>query len=217
MSALEKADFFSIPREVGGCIDCGITTITYRDEKRIHEVIDRGGARIPTLAALQTRLRDATKPFEMFTMPTRANYAALLDAGWKPNDTLDRNGWTMLNYAVLGGDPAAVDLLLNRGARVNAPALENAYAVRILELLWKAGRVQANSAQARTLIWQAASNNWDENVDWLTAQGVDVSAPQPGTGITPLMAAFKAGYEESFSALLRNRARISEMQMAGRY
>jgi ankyrin repeat protein len=214
-AALDKADFFRIPREVGGCIDCGITTITYRDEKRIHEIVDVGFARLPALADLQSVLHAAAKPFEMFATPNRANYAALLDAGWKPNDTLDGAGRTMLNYAVLGADPAAVELLVNSGAAVNRQALEHAYSVPILEKLWKASRVQPASAQAQSLLWTAASSNWDENVDWLAAQGVDVNAPQPETGITPLMAAARAGYHNSFDVLIRHKARIDARDANG--
>jgi hypothetical protein len=214
IAALEAARFFGLPRVVGGCTDCGIVTVTYRDQRRIHEVVDRGFAKIPVLKELQARLRETAKPFDLYAKPTRANYAALLEAGWNPNQDLDDQDGTMLNYAVAGGEPAAIELLLSRGAVVNRRALETLTSPDALALLWNAARVRPASEQAHALMWLAARDNRVAIIEWLVAKGVEVDAPQPGTGITPLMIAARGG-QKSFDALLRHRARTDLRDASG--
>jgi len=207
LAAIRAAGFFYLPRRVGRCIDCAIATVTYRDERRVHEVVDLGLSRIPALAEIKTRLRDAAKPLDMYARPIRANYAALLDAGWNPNDDLDGVGGTMLNYAVAGGKAEAVELLLSRGAVVNRRALESAMSPEVVDLLWTVAGVRPASEQARGLLWIATRNRWDRNVAWLVAKGVDVNSAQPETGTTALMLAARFGHESTVEVLLSHKAR----------
>ena len=215
LAAIRKAGFFSLPRQVGRCFDCAIATVTYRDQRRIHEIVDLGFARIPALVEIQNRLREAARPFDVYATPTRANYGALLDAGWKPNDDIDDAGGTMLNYAVLGAKPDAVELLLSRGAAVNRSALESAILPDTLSLLWNAARIRPASEQARELLWLAARRRLDGNIAWLVARGVDVNSPQPATGTTALMVAARFGHETSVDALLALRARTNLRDVNG--
>jgi ankyrin repeat protein len=139
----------------------------------------------------------------------------LLDHGWNPNEDLDGQGGTMLNYAAEGEEPAAIELLLSRGAVVNRRALETPTSVDALALLWDAARVRPASAQARALLWRAARDNRVGIIQWLLDKGVDVDAPQPGTGTTPLMIAAKSPGTENFDALLRHGARVGLRDASG--
>jgi len=215
LAAIHSAGFFYLPRRVGRCFDCSIATVAYRDRRRIHEVVDLGFARIPALVEIQTRLRDAAKPLDVYARPTRANYAALLDAGWNPNDDLDDVGGTMLNYAVAGGKADAVELLLSRGAVVNRRALESAMSPESLDLLWTAAGVRPASEQARSLLWLATRNRWDRNVAWLIAKGVDVNSAQPEAGTTALMLAARFGHESTVDVLLSHKARTDLRDVKG--
>jgi ankyrin repeat protein len=213
--AFLDAGFFSLPTQVGACFDCGIVTLKYRDERRVHEVVDVGFARLPSLAALEARMRKAAEMFDHYSAPSPANYQKLLDAGWDPNEVLDDAGGTMLNYAVAGMDHEAVKLLLSRGARVNRRALEGASTVGMLEPLWTSARVTRGSSAAQSLLMIAAASNWTPNISWLIKQGVDVNAPEPEFRITPLMAAARAGYRDSVELLLERGARIDARDASG--
>ncbi len=207
LKALDDAAFFDTPRVVGGCLDCGTLIVTYRDQRRVHEVVDTGSAKLPKLASLHSRLLDAEKVFEPYIMPSAANYTKLLAMGRDPNAPLGPNGETMLNYAVTGLDAAAVDLLLRRGARVNSLALDNASELPILKLLWPAARLKADSAQALSLLVTAAGGNWTQNLTWLIDRGVAVNGVDARTGLTPLMAAARGGYADLVFLLLKRGAR----------
>jgi uncharacterized protein len=73
----------------------------------------------------------------------------LLDAGAAP----DREGWTPLHYAACGPDPAVVGLLLDRGARIEAP-----------------------SPNRTTALMMAARYGDERSVDLLLARGADLRA-----------------------------------------
>jgi len=217
VAAFQEAGFFELAAEQDGrCVDCGLTILRYRDERRSHAVRVSGAARhIPKLAALMTRVSEAADRFKGFLEPSVENYRALLAMGRDPNQPLDPSGDTMLNYAVRGIDSDAVPFLLARGARVNTRALEHASMPSTLEPLWRSAQVSAASEQARSLLMNAASGNWTENISWLVAHGVDVNVVDPATGTTPLMAAAQSGYERSLTLLLSVGARPEQRDADG--
>ncbi len=81
----QEADFFHIPRlDVTRVVfDAVVITVTYKDERRIHETVDaiRG---LPRLTQLEKRLRAAAN-VERFLKPSLSLYQELLRSGWDVN------------------------------------------------------------------------------------------------------------------------------------
>jgi len=212
---IQAARFFDIPRLSDTfCLHCVRTTLTYRDERRIHEVVIVGRSD-SGLDALRQQLADAARIFAKYAAPSAANYQQLLSEGWSPNDTLAFPDLTMLNFAVIGGDADAVKSLLEHGARLNRDALESASSPAMLELLWTAAQVSADSPTAQALLRRAAGGNWVQNIEWLLAKRVDINAKDSESGRTALMMAAESGYESAVAILLAKGARVDLRDAAG--
>lgn len=215
VSEFEAASFFETPRLTPlRCSDCDTVTLTYRDEHRIHEVVGVGSDQTK-LAALSQRMFEAASVFDKYATPTVEHYKALLDDGWDPNGSVDGSGGTMLNYAVYSQDKSSVAFLLKRGARPNVRALEETSVQEILELLWTALGINASSKEAGVLLRKAAAGNWTDNIVWLLSKEVDVNARDLESGLTPLMAASRSGYERALSLLLSRGATLELRDAAG--
>ena len=85
VEAFRAAKFFSIPRTDPTRVffDVTVVRLTYRDDQRIHEVVDdwRG---IRRLTDLENRIRVATD-VQRYLKPSVALYRSLLESGWDVN------------------------------------------------------------------------------------------------------------------------------------
>ena len=206
--AFTKADFFNVPRLDAGTnvTDTGHVTIAYRDNRRMHEVID-SGSRGPRLEALRDQFLQAAKIVNHFIEPSIEAYQRLLAAGWQIN-TVGTDGENALTTAV-ARDQKSARFLLGQGATASREALRAAVSVAdadfIRELL-AARRVEANSLEARELLVIAAGHR-TPIMKLLLDAGVDANA-RTDDGRTALAAAVRSGSPERVGLLLARGANL---------
>jgi len=133
-----------------------------------------------------------------------------------PFGLLQGKGWTPLYAGVSSGSAGVVELLLAKGANVNAKYLEgstplmfaaDAGSVEIVKLLLAKGAdVNARSEKGYTPLIGAASAGSVEIVKLLLAKGADVNAKTEGHGLTPLGAAVRKSSVGVVEVLLANGA-----------
>ena len=144
VQAFHDAEFFGIPRTDRNRIveDATVIRLTYRDERRIHEVVD-ASRQIPKINDLENRMKAATG-VGRYLQPFVALYRRLVDSGWDVN-TLGPDQQNALFSAVVLGDLESTRFQLQRGSKVTdqtpelAPRSEN---VDILRLVLRASHVK---------------------------------------------------------------------------
>ena len=117
VQAFHDAEFFGIPRTDRNRIveDATVIRLTYRDERRIHEVVD-ASRQIPKINDLENRMKAATG-VGRYLQPFVALYRRLVDSGWDVN-TLGPDQQNALFSAVVFGDLESTRFLLQRGSKV---------------------------------------------------------------------------------------------------
>jgi hypothetical protein len=114
--------FFTIPRTDPSRMvsDVPAIRLAYRDERRIHEVVDddRRSARITDL---ENRFKVLTE-VDRYQKPSVSLYLSLLNAGWDIN-TLGADQQNALTSAVLHRDLQSARFLVQRGSRVTRQTL----------------------------------------------------------------------------------------------
>jgi hypothetical protein len=173
-----STDFFSIPRLGPHVFDADAFRITYRDARRIHEVIDtaRGDKQ---LNALEKALRTAAR-VEPWITPSPELYRKALAERWDVNSR-NEDGWNALTCAVSRKREDAVRVLLDAGSKVSpeeftlAVWFATAPNARMLRMLDTAAPLDVHGPLAAELLVEAARANPDA-LGYLLDRGVPINA-----------------------------------------
>jgi uncharacterized protein len=189
LGEFEKTSFFSIPRldpRYGG-EDALVKRLGYRDEIRIHEVVDAGRP-LPALTQLEKEFRNRTH-LDQYLAPSVDLYRELVKSGWNVN-TLGEDHENALVPAVLAGDSASVAFLLQQGATVSQRALGFAVYAKTLgvfQLLAAAKKIDYGSAEGGSLLLSAAGAGNTQLMRELLRRGAPVDYRRPQGEETPLL------------------------------
>jgi ankyrin repeat protein len=217
VEAFRAAKFFSIPRTdpIRAAFDVPVLRLTYRDDQRIHEVVDddRG---IRRLADLENRMRVATD-VQRYLKPSVTLYSSLLESGWDVN-TVGPDQQNALFAVVALGDAESARFLLQHGSRVTNRTLEMAALgddVNVFrDLLAAYGKLKSNVA-ARLLV-MAAQNSSSDMLKFLIDSGLDVNLRDPDEGVTPLFRAVTSDSLDNLKLLLARGADVNARDRNGR-
>jgi hypothetical protein len=216
VDAFTKAKFFEIPRidPHAPAVEVDKVTVTYRDQDRMHEVIDRD-RKIPQLQALEELIRN-TVGFKRFWKVSFDTYKTLVAAGWSPAGSDE----SALAIAAGAGDEASVQFLLDHDARLTeATLVEASYGsptpglLDVVRLLLKRAAPLPATVLGRMLI--AASANAPV-AELLVDRGADVNSADFDTGETPLMRAACCGVRPVVGMLLARSAETNASDRNGR-
>jgi ankyrin repeat protein len=215
--AFKEAHFFNIPRLDPNHmpLDATITTVTYKDARRIHETLDVDRP-LPRLIQLENRLRAAAN-VDRFVKPSVSRYEALLGSGWDVN-TVGQDHENALTAAVWCRDLDSTRFLSQHGASVSNKALQASLFSRnpkLTEFLLDARRIDMKSAVVRQLLTTAVRSNV-EVTRLLLKRGADVNFRDPASGETPLTAAIYEGSLESATLLVVKGADVNLTDNSGR-
>jgi ankyrin repeat protein len=218
VQALRDARFFAIPRTDGHGIneDETVIRITYRDDRRIHEVVD-GGRNNRQITNLANRLKTATE-VDRYLKPSLALYRRLVDSGWDVN-TLGPDHQNALFSAVGFHDVESTRFLVEQGSKVTDVTLDaaaRAENVEILRLVVRSSQVKLSGQRGASMLWQAARCSKTDLVRFLLDSGADVNSHGAGDGGTPLMSAANSGSFENARLLLNKGADANARDNSGR-
>jgi ankyrin repeat protein len=216
--AFHDAGFFAIPRTDPSRIvfDAPVIRLTYRDERRIHEIVDIE-RHIPQVTDLEKRIKTATE-VERYLKPSLALYRRLVASGWNVN-TLGPDHENALFSAVVSRDLDCTRFLLQNGSNVTDQTLEAASLsenVEILRLVAEAVPSRLTGEVGETLLRQAARSHRPDLVRFLLDSGVGVNARNSGPGLTALASAVDSGSLENAGLLLRKGADPDARDEGGR-
>lgn len=152
----------------------------------------------------------------------------LLDQGVRV-DTLDRSRRTPLMWAALNGHSSLVDLLIDRGANVNAVATHGdtvlGYAISCCEkpgsadivtkLLDNGADPNAKPHDGWTPLMLAASRDRSDLLNLLLAAGAEIDTQRPN-GYTALMLAAARGLTAAVQTLLKRGADLTKKTRGGK-
>jgi len=205
VEAFQAADFFSIPRVDPKrlVVDVPIIKLTYRDDQRIHEVVDTDRQE-PRLEKLKSQMKAAID-VDRYFKPSVAMYQQLLDNRWNVN-ALDEEHQNALYAAVLLNEPNSIHFLVQHGSKITERTLTVAASsgrADLLRELLAAAHIKPTDPMAGTLIATAARGREPEALEFLLAWGADVNARDPDQDDdTPLLAAVKNGSTKNVELLL---------------
>jgi hypothetical protein len=185
----EKARFFSTPRldpRYGGP-DALVKRLVYRDEFRMHEVVDAGRP-LPAISDLEKTFLKTTQ-VERYLKPSVDLYRELVKSGWNVN-TLGQDHQNALLPAAIASDYASVAFLLQHGATVSESALvfaDHSKTIDIFRLLAAAKKIDYRSAEGGRLLLSAARMGNTSVLRELLDRGAPVNYRQPQSEETPLL------------------------------
>ena len=196
--------------------DVPIIRLTYRDERRIHEVVDddRQNARI---TELENGFKVLTE-VDRYKKPSVSLYLSLLNAGWDVN-TLGADQQNALTSAVLHRDLESTRFLALHGAKVTRQTFAYAAMTNNLEILRfivesSDGKL-TRDIKAALLIQAARSSNVDL-LNYVLSLGTDPNQQDPDSGLTPLMTAVMGERFANVALLLTKGARPNARDKSGR-
>ena len=218
IEAFRAAKFFSIPRTdpTRAVLDVTVVLLTYRDDQRIHEVVDddRGMRR---LTDLEDRMRVATD-VQRYLKPSVALYRSLLESGWDVN-TVGPDQQNALFAVVALGDAESARFLLEHGPRVTDRTLQMAALCNDVnlfrDLLAAYGKPKGNLA-ARLLVMAAQNSRNPDALKFLINSGLDVNLRDPDEGVTPLFRAVTSDSLDNLKLLLARGADVNARDVSGR-
>lgn len=214
--AFRAANFFSIPRTDPNraVFDVPVLRLTYRDDRRIHEVVDTD-RRIPRIRDLEDRMRAATD-VQRYLKPSIALYRGLLESGWDVN-TVGPDQQNALFSAVALDNGESARFLLQHGSRATDRTLQLAALGRDVnlfrDLLAAYGKLKGN-LPSRLLVL-AAQNSRSDVLKFLIHSGLDVNLRDPDEGVTPLFRAVTSSLD-NLELLLARGADVNARDLAGR-
>jgi ankyrin repeat protein len=218
VQAFHDAGFFAIPRTDPSRIvqDATVFRLTYRDERRIHEVVDIE-RQIPQLTNLENRMKTATE-VDRYFKPSVALYRRLMDSGWDIN-TLGPDHQNALFAAVMFSDLESTRFLLQHGSEVTDLTLDFAAMsenVEILRLVVRASHAKLTGERGANMLGQAARGSKTDLVQFLLDSGADVNSRGMGQGWTALVSAVNSGSHANTRLLLSKRADANARDNNGR-
>jgi ankyrin repeat protein len=201
--AFHDAGFFGIPRTDPSRIvqDATIFRLTYRDDRRIHEIID-DARNLPRVTDLERRFKAATE-VNRYLKPSVAFYRQLVNSGWDVN-TLGPDHQNALRSAVTSGDLDSTRFLLQHGSKVTDQTLNRAawsQNLEILRLVVQTSQVKLTGERGAEMLEQASRSPKTDLVQYLLDSGADVNSRDSEKG-TPLLSAMGSGSLESAKLLL---------------
>jgi len=216
--AFHVAGFFAIPRTDPSRFteDATAIRLTYRDERRIHEVVDVE-RHIPRVTDLENRMKTATE-LDRYLKPSLALYRRLVDSGWDVN-TLGPDHQNALFSAVIFRDLESTRFLLQHGSKVTDQTLDAAAMsenVEILRLVVRALQVKLTGEHGAAILGQAARARRTDLMQFLLDSGADVNSRGLGQGWTPLLSAVNSGSSENARLLLSKGADANARDNNGR-
>jgi ankyrin repeat protein len=218
VQAFHDARFFAIPRTDPSRIflDATVIRLTYRDERRIHEVVDVE-RHIPRVTDLENRMKTATE-VGRYLKPSLTLYRRLVDSGWNVN-TVGPDHQNALFSAVLFRDLESTRFLLQHGSKVTdqtfgLAALSDNF--EILRLVVRAAQIKLTGEHGEAMLRQAARSRKTDSVQFLLDSGVGVNSRDPGPGLTALASAVESGSFENAGLLLRKGADADARDKSGR-
>lgn len=214
--SFHSLNFFAIPRKPGKFfIDGGLTIVTYRDGRRIHETV-RSAQPPPALVELETRLRRAARADERL-QPSLEKYQALVAGGWDVN-TLDDSHDNALIATITAGDLASTRFLVSRGARVSDDAARLAASRPEPEFLAIVTTALNTSTPPRPLGpgLLVAARTSAANTAALLKAGADVNWQEPSSKRTALMNAISSASLGTAALLLQHGAAVEARDDQGR-
>jgi hypothetical protein len=224
VDAFAKARFFEMPRldTKNVWVDVDVVTVSYRDENRMHEVLDIN-RKLPQLTELEQQLLKAVD-IQRFIKPSLETYRFLVAAGWSPADSRE----TALASAACARDEASVLFLLDHGARasenilVAAAGCDDKPAPDIVRLLLDRSAPTAPPAVlGRMLVAASGASYADASGDTRTVgllldRGADVNFHDFETGETPLIRAAGNNTRSTIEWLLSRGAKADAADRSGR-
>ena len=216
VQAFHDAGFFAVPRTDPSRIvaDATVVRLTYRDERKIHEVVDVE-RHIPRVTQLENRMKTATE-VDRYLKPSPILYRRLVDSGWDVN-TLGPDHQNALSSAVIFRDLESTRFLLQNGSRITDQTLDFAAMsedVDILRLIVQASHVKLSGERGAATLGQAARSRKTDLVQFLLDSGAGAnSRNQSGT---PLMSAVSSGSLENARLLLSRGADANARDSSGR-
>jgi len=216
--AFHDAGFFAIPRTDPSRFteDATAIRLTYRDERRIHEVVDVERD-IPRVTDLENHMKTATE-VDRYLKPSLGLYRSLVDSGWELN-ALGPDHQNALFSAVIFRDLESTRFLLQRGSKVTDQTLDFAAMsenVEILRLVVRASQVKLTGEHGAAILGQAARARRTDLMQFLLDSGADVNSRGLGQGWTPLLSAVNSGSSENARLLLSKGADANARDNNGR-
>ena len=215
VQAFHDAGFFDFPRTDPSrfTADATVIRLTYRDERRIHEVVDIE-RHIRQVTDLENRMKVATE-VERYLKPSVALYRRLVDSGWDVN-TLSTDHQNALFSAVISRDPESTRFLLQHGSKVTDLTLDSAAMsenVEILRLVVRASQVKLTGERSTAMLRRAARSRRTDLVQFLLDSGADVNSHSLGQA---LLSAVNSGSSENAGLLLTKGADAKARDNNGR-
>ena len=174
-------------------------------------VSGKGGSMTPLIDAVTMRqLKVAT-----FLLDHQANI-----------ELRDANGFTPLLLAAKRGYGDMIDLLLSRGADINAGVQSSGQTVLHLttlqgskslteQLLARGAKVNAPDASGKTPLYVAAKMGFKAMAELLLAHGADVNIKDNERGMTPLAVAVDAGNQPLVDLLIAHQSDVNSQTKDG--
>ena len=218
VQAFHDAGFVAIPRTDPSRIimDAPIIRLTYRDERRIHEVVDVE-RHIPQVTDLENRMKTVTE-VDRYLKPSVALYRHLVESGWDVN-TLGPDHQNALFSAVIFRDLESIRFLLEHGSKVTDQTLDVAALgenVEILHLVVRASHVKLTGERSAALLAQAARSQNTDLVQFLLDSGAEANSRGLGLHWMPLLSAVDSGSSGNARLLLSKGADVNARDNNGR-
>ncbi len=218
VQAFQRAHFFEVPRTDPSriVVDAPIIRLTYRDEWKIHEVVD-DGRQNAVITALENRFKIAVD-VDRYNKPSVSLYRSLVRSGWNVN-TCGADHQNALSEAVAKRDLESARFLLQSGSDVTDRTLIYAAMsqnLEILRLVMKASRIKLDEARGANVLIEAARGPESELVRYVLDSGVSPNAREPSSGLTPLIGAVMNQQLENTNLLLARGANPNIQDSFGR-